>query len=201
MLRFYRRTPIRRIAILLAPFLLAGCALPPAVTWASLSADGISYIATGKSTTDHAVSAIAHEDCALHRGLKDEAICNPDGDVLISSVGAEPSGAQSSLLPRDGQSSYPPLSSQVSQPGPYATHGVHLGSYENATVANYGWTQIWSQHWKVLQGVQASIEYGTVGSGGAPGYNLYGKGLTKDQAHGLCRNLLARQASCTVVNF
>ena len=77
---------------------------------------------------------------------------------------------------------------------------MYLGSYENAIVANYGWTQTWSQHWKVLQGVQASIEYGT-GSGGAPEYNLYGKGLTKDQAQGVCRNLLARQVSCTVVNF
>ncbi len=87
---------MRRIAILLAPFLLASCALPPAVTWASLAADGVSYIATGKSTIDHAVSAIAHEDCALHRGLKDEAICNQDGDVLISLVGAEPSDEDSS---------------------------------------------------------------------------------------------------------
>ncbi len=71
-----------RITILLAPFLLAGCALPPAVTWASLATDGVSYIATGKSTTDHAISAIADEDCALLRALKEEAICYPDGEVV-----------------------------------------------------------------------------------------------------------------------
>jgi hypothetical protein len=87
---------MRRIAILIVPFLLAGCALPPAVTWASLAADGVSYIATGKSTTDHAISAVTDEDCALLRPLKEEAICNPDGEVLISLVGAEPSDEDSS---------------------------------------------------------------------------------------------------------
>ncbi len=81
---------MRRIAIFLAPFLLAGCALPPAVTLASLAADGVSYAATGKSTTDHAISAIAQEDCALLRAVKEEAICRPDGEVLVSMVGAEP---------------------------------------------------------------------------------------------------------------
>ena len=120
--------------------------------------------------------------------------------VKISMVPASRTGAQFSLLHRERKSSYPPLSSRASRPGPYASHGVRLGSYENAIVANFGWTRIWSQHWKVLQGVQASIQYST-GSGGTPGYNLYGKGLTKDQAQGLCRNLLARQASCTVVKF
>ena len=87
---------MRRIAILLAPFLLAGCALPPAVTWASLAADGVSYIATDKGTTDHAISAVAHEDCALLRALKEEAICKPDDEVLVSKVGVEPSDEDSS---------------------------------------------------------------------------------------------------------
>ena len=87
---------MRRIAILLAPFLLAGCALPPAVTWASLAADGVNYISTGKSTTDHVISEIAQEDCALFRALKKGAIWNPDGEVLGSKVGAEPSDEDSS---------------------------------------------------------------------------------------------------------
>ena len=81
---------MRRVAIILVPFLVAGCALPPALTLASLAADGISYAATGKSTTDHAISAIADEDCALLRAAKEEAVCRPDGpkgpngQVLIS---------------------------------------------------------------------------------------------------------------------
>ncbi len=46
---------------------LTGCAIPPAVTIASLVLDGVSYVSTGKSTTDHAISAFANEDCALLR--------------------------------------------------------------------------------------------------------------------------------------
>jgi hypothetical protein len=75
-------------ALLLAP-LLAGCAVPPAVTIVSLVADGVSYAATGKSTTDHAISAVAGQDCALLRAAQDKAICDPDGDVLVELVGAE----------------------------------------------------------------------------------------------------------------
>jgi hypothetical protein len=89
---------MRRIAIFLALFLVAGCALPPAVMVASLAADGVSYAATGKSTTDHAISAIAEEDCALLRVIKEESVCKPDdtngtdSDVLVSQVDAEPLG-------------------------------------------------------------------------------------------------------------
>lgn len=87
---------MRRIAILIVPLLFGGCALPPAVTLVSLAADGISYIATGKSTTDHAISAVAGEDCALLRAMKDEAVCNPDGEVLVTFVADEPSDEDSS---------------------------------------------------------------------------------------------------------
>ena len=69
---------------LLLPLFLAGCALPPAVTVASLVLDGVSFATTGKSTTDHAISALADEDCALLRAVDDEDICDPDGDVLIT---------------------------------------------------------------------------------------------------------------------
>jgi hypothetical protein len=51
-------------------FALGGCAVvavPPAVTIASYAADGISYLATGKSLTDHAISEVADEDCVLFR--------------------------------------------------------------------------------------------------------------------------------------
>jgi hypothetical protein len=56
---------------------LNGCALPPALTIASFAADGVSYLATGKSTTDHALSAIAQEDCAMMRAIAEKPICAP----------------------------------------------------------------------------------------------------------------------------
>ena len=75
--------------VLLVPFLLAGCAVPPALTLASLAADGVSYVTTGKSTTDHAISAIAEEDCALVRAVKEEAICVPKGTVVAAMAGPD----------------------------------------------------------------------------------------------------------------
>lgn len=69
---------MRRILTLSAAFLLAGCAVAPAVTIASLAVDGLSYATTGKSTTDHALSAVASEDCALMRVLQEKAICSPE---------------------------------------------------------------------------------------------------------------------------
>lgn len=63
--------------LLLFPLLLAaGCAVPPAVTVVSLAADGVSYLATGKSVTDHGLSAATAEDCALLRPvLSDKPVC------------------------------------------------------------------------------------------------------------------------------
>lgn len=87
---------MRLLAILFTPILLAGCALPPALTVASFAADGISYLATGKSTTDHALSAIANEDCALVRAVKEKPICVPERHVQVSMSDAKPSaGAES----------------------------------------------------------------------------------------------------------
>ncbi len=48
---------------------LSGCiaGIPPAVMIASYAADGVSYVATGKSVSDHAISAVAEQDCAMFR--------------------------------------------------------------------------------------------------------------------------------------
>jgi len=65
-----------RYLLLLMPFLLAGCGLPLAVTVGSYAADGVSYIATGKSVTDHGLTAVTGRDCALLRPIfKQQPIC------------------------------------------------------------------------------------------------------------------------------
>lgn len=75
---------------LLLPLFLAGCAIPPVVTVASLVLDGVSLVTTGKSTADHAISAVANEDCSLFRVVGSKPICDPDGEVLVALAGAEP---------------------------------------------------------------------------------------------------------------
>jgi len=87
---------------LLLPLFLAGCAIPPVVTVASLVLDGVSLVTTGKSTADHAISAVAQEDCALLRAVDGKAICDPDGEVLIALVGADPANEDWHLDPETG---------------------------------------------------------------------------------------------------
>ncbi len=74
---------------------LSGCAVPTAVTIASFAADGVSYIATGKSTTDHALSVLAQEDCAMMRALEERAICTPERKLRVLTATAEPDGIAS----------------------------------------------------------------------------------------------------------
>ena len=87
---------------LVLPLFLAGCALPPAVTVATLVVDGVSYVATGKSPADHAISAFAHEDCALHRVVAGEAVCDPNGEVLIALAAGDPADENWHLDPEIG---------------------------------------------------------------------------------------------------
>jgi len=69
-----------RLALLaLAALLPAGCVLPPAVTLASLAADGVSYATTGKSVSDHGISAATGNDCAMMRPIfTGKAMCRID---------------------------------------------------------------------------------------------------------------------------
>ena len=56
--------------------LMTGCAIiPPFVSYISTGASALSYVATGKGTSDHVISAVYDEDCALHRFVSEEDIC------------------------------------------------------------------------------------------------------------------------------
>ena len=99
----------------LAPFALLlalnGCAAPVALTVATLALDGFSWVTTGKSSTDHVLSASTNKDCRVTRALQGEPICantqvafatgsgpdkpgpqygskagNPTGDIAVASV-------------------------------------------------------------------------------------------------------------------
>ncbi len=72
------------------PILLGGCGLPPAVTAASWALDGVSYLVSGKSVTDHAISEVASQDCALFRVVQERSICQDfvidDGAAFVGAV-------------------------------------------------------------------------------------------------------------------
>lgn len=92
---------MRRIAILFVPFVLAGCAaaLPPQLALVSQAADGVAYVFTGKSGTDHIVSAAFRRDCAVIRMVQGEAICKARredttfGQAEIQIYGGHPGAA------------------------------------------------------------------------------------------------------------
>lgn len=64
-----------RILVLALPLLVGGCFLPVNMTIASLVVNGFSVAATGKGTADHALSAIANQDCAVLRVATSEEVC------------------------------------------------------------------------------------------------------------------------------
>ncbi len=75
------RTPFRRLLalpmILLIGLALAGCetmaALPPAAIAATI--EGVSLNASGKTASDHVISAITGDDCSVLRYTKNGKYC------------------------------------------------------------------------------------------------------------------------------
>ena len=69
---------MRWLSLAALTVVLSGCAVPPAITIASLVVDVASYASTGKTVTDHGISMVLQKDCALLRGLEGEICLEPD---------------------------------------------------------------------------------------------------------------------------
>ena len=80
--------------------LLGGCST---LSLLSLAASGVSYAVTGKSMSDHVISALRAEDCALHRMLDGRAPCDDwpisDGMALAANAPAAPLKADDDAVP------------------------------------------------------------------------------------------------------
>ena len=77
---------VRFLPVLPLLLALAGC-LPPGVTIVSYAADGASYAASGKSLSDHGISAVKREDCATWHFFVGRAVCeNPAHPVPTASL-------------------------------------------------------------------------------------------------------------------
>lgn len=77
-----------KLAAAVLPLALGGC-LPLPITIASTAFSGVSYLTSGKSTTDHVLSATMHQDCALTRPVVGEPICRdigPGGEGRTNAV-------------------------------------------------------------------------------------------------------------------
>ncbi len=71
---------MRWLLLAAAAVLLSGCGIPPIISVASLAFDFASYGATGKTVTDHGLSAVLQKDCALLRGLESQ-VCVAEGSA------------------------------------------------------------------------------------------------------------------------
>ncbi len=71
---------LRRLLIIVCPLLVGACALPLPLQIAFWATDGISYLMTSKSVSDHGLSAAVGQDCAVHRAITEGAICREDTD-------------------------------------------------------------------------------------------------------------------------
>lgn len=97
---------MRRIILLTLPILLAGCAGVPAISTIAYLIDGASFVGTGKSVSDHALSAVAEEDCALWRVTFGEPICQesdgpPPRKIVAARQTAQPAQAARARGGRD----------------------------------------------------------------------------------------------------
>ena len=74
--------------VLVLPIFLGACGLPPAFQIVSWIANGFSYMATNKSVSDHGISLVSGRDCAVHRSLAGNDICNDgeEGGSVVASL-------------------------------------------------------------------------------------------------------------------
>ena len=79
---------LRRLLIIVCPLFVGACAVPLPMQIATWAVDGISYLMTSKSMSDHGLSAALGRDCAVHRAITEGDICREDedsGTVVASS--------------------------------------------------------------------------------------------------------------------
>ena len=60
--------------------------MPVSVSAVSWAVDGASYITTKKSLTDHGLSFVAGQDCALFRVVTDKKVCQEYQDPFFSII-------------------------------------------------------------------------------------------------------------------
>jgi cell division septation protein DedD len=125
-----------RYLFILAPILLSGCGIPPAITIASYVINGISYAATGKSVSDHGISAVAGRDCATWRVIKGENVCKGNPSERADPAPVEE--GQRATLPTGEPA---PMVASASPTNPSAAvvsrqRYLVLGSYDNRASAD-----------------------------------------------------------------
>jgi hypothetical protein len=108
------RLPGLSLLVLCLPLMTTACGVPLVVSAVSYGADGASLAATGKSSTDHLLSMVSEQDCALWRLLKNKPVCHERAD------GVDPYDVDYAtperMISEDGVQYAPPLKPQAGAP-------------------------------------------------------------------------------------
>jgi hypothetical protein len=95
-----------RLLLVFACLALGACGLvPPAVSIASFAADAFSYAVSGKSVSDHGLSMVMQEDCAVLNFIQGQRICAPGPHPEIQMVTPRDPDAERTLLASAGSRS------------------------------------------------------------------------------------------------
>lgn len=105
------KTTLGIAALLASAMMLSGCAIPIGVQIAKLSLDGISYLTTQKSLTDHGLSLLTGEDCAMHRIITRGALCSEwkDEETVTVDLKVAPNGEEAALPEPGGEPAQVPV--------------------------------------------------------------------------------------------
>ena len=97
-----------------AGLMTAACGAPLAVSGAGYAADGGFLVASEKTSTDHLISMVSKQDCALWRVIKGRAVCKPrEGDKDPYKVDYDD---PQRMVAEDGVHYAPPLRSSADAP-------------------------------------------------------------------------------------
>ncbi|MEQ8248272.1 MAG: SPOR domain-containing protein [Alphaproteobacteria bacterium] len=80
---------MKKLLLLAALLTLPACVAPPVITMASLALSGVSYVQTGKTLPDHALSSVSQRDCIMFRAAKGEQVCQIDHGDVAAKEGAD----------------------------------------------------------------------------------------------------------------
>ena len=109
------RLPFITLCLVMGVGLMTGaCAAPLAVSGAGYAADGGLLVASEKTSTDHMISMVSKQDCALWRVIKGRAVCKPrEGDKDPYKVDYDD---PQRMVAEDGVHYTPPLRSAADAP-------------------------------------------------------------------------------------
>lgn len=89
---------LSKLTVVSLALLVSGCGLPPAIVAFTYAMDGLSYASSGKSVSDHALSAAIDQDCSMFRAIQGEEICRDElpaqQDVAIAAIADIPEEAE-----------------------------------------------------------------------------------------------------------